>query len=777
MTRGMARDHHDLEKQIQKQMGCMAGFLHIFDRHHMLAGKRIYSAKTLPPGSDTSPEPENNNAVSDVESTHAPSTPERVTQPPTPEATTPRPKTPVPLPAFEVKEGTRSPWKFSREAPRLSLDSRAVVDAKGALHPRQIRASSNNNNTPQSPAADVDKQRRSTSVIARLMGLDEPSQDSDPEPELKSELRRSASESRLPRDLNLNQYQYQYRFFDPNGFQLKQLSSRDSASSGNNADNFLDTNAFSKRNGRFSDPKAFTVRNAKAEPTRANINIRNRGAVQRKSFYDSADIFPDTKQHSASIYGEFDRRVKMRGIDEPSKDLETLKQILEAVQLKGLLHSRNYESTINNHRNLLLERNDSPIVLMKPGRPYGSALYRTGRLGNDSPPPSSFGYSPRARRNNEILLSPRRETDNGNMRAVSQARARSLCSATRGESEMRSPNRMRKVSGDSGGINRGVAPVRVSSRTVAPEQHVTSRSPRMRRGTFQKEHKAAMGAAEDAYSTVSESSFSTCSQTDTERLKIEENREGRSLLERCDKLLNSIAEITASGQGESQQPSPVSVLDSSFYKESSSCSPSPVMKRCIDYKEQAGDSEDEMWNAALWCSEDTDFLYVSEILRACNHLPEDSDIFLLLEKQQYLKGNDTSKASTLRRRLIFDTVREILHRNRRLPPWKEASWAENTELLRRIWTEFRRIRGREEEEEVSEELFEVICGVLRKDVAEEGVDEWGERHVEMGDVVLDMERLVFKDLIGETIRELAWLRKPQFNKSISVSAYRRKLLF
>lgn len=54
--------------------------------------------------------------------------------------------------------------------------------------------------------------------------------------------------------------------------------------------------------------------------------------------------------------------------------------------------------------------------------------------------------------------------------------------------------------------------------------------------------------------------------------------EGRSLLERCDKLLHSIAEMTA---GE-LQPSPVSVLDSSFYKEESS--PSPVMKRSIDFK-------------------------------------------------------------------------------------------------------------------------------------------------------------------------------------------------
>lgn len=60
---------------------------------------------------------------------------------------------------------------------------------------------------------------------------------------------------------------------------------------------------------------------------------------------------------------------------------------------------------------------------------------------------------------------------------------------------------------------------------------------------------------------------------------MEEYKEGRSLLERCDKLLHSIAEITAP----ELQPSPVSVLDSSFYKDESS-SPSPVMKRSIDFK-------------------------------------------------------------------------------------------------------------------------------------------------------------------------------------------------
>ena len=60
---------------------------------------------------------------------------------------------------------------------------------------------------------------------------------------------------------------------------------------------------------------------------------------------------------------------------------------------------------------------------------------------------------------------------------------------------------------------------------------------------------------------------------------MEEYKEGRTLLERCDKLLHSIAEMTATTE---LQPSPVSVLDSSFYKEESS--PSPVLKRSIDIK-------------------------------------------------------------------------------------------------------------------------------------------------------------------------------------------------
>lgn len=52
-------------------------------------------------------------------------------------------------------------------------------------------------------------------------------------------------------------------------------------------------------------------------------------------------------------------------------------------------------------------------------------------------------------------------------------------------------------------------------------------------------------------------------------------------------------------------------------------------------------------------------------------------------------------------------------------------------------------------------MFDIICGVLRKDLAGDSVSGWGDCPVEMSEAVLDIERLIFKDLIGETIRDLA----------------------
>ncbi|KAL5123667.1 Protein LONGIFOLIA 1 [Glycine soja] len=694
MTTGIVRDQN-LEKHIHKQMGCMAGFLQIFDRHQMLTGKRIYSPKRLPPAS---PEPENP-AVSPARSTPSPAR----------EVASSEPQANVPtLPVLEFKEGTRSSWKFSREAPRLSLDSRAIVDAKGTLHlhPREIP-----------PENDADKQRRSTSVIAKLMGL-EPLPDSEPGPGPGpvAKLQRSASESRVPRDPPLP-LTTQCRFFDPNNFFSAQFTTNVVYENNNNNNAAIESRFVNSR--------------VAADPPKQRL---------KKSFYDSADFFPEPK-HTVSVYGEIERRLRMRGINEPSKDLHTLKHILEALQLKGLLHSNN-------------KPNQSPIVVMKPVR-------SVNRTGNDYSPRSSPRRSPRV--TNEARRSEQNER---NVRG----QGRTLSS---------SPNRRKQEPQRRVGVDsRRVSPVnspKVSPRRNANAtcQHVPSGSPRMMRKNIERKEKVLLGGAEDESSTVSDNSFSTCSYPDTERYRSEEYMEGKDLLDRCDKLLNSIAEITAANE---LQPSPVSVLDSSFYKDEWA-SPSPITKRCIDYKDHAAESEDDMWSAALCsseeaASEDCDFAYVWEILRACTYLPEESDIFLLLEKQQCLKGKDTSKASTLQRRLIFDTLQEILNRNQQLPPWKAVSCGEQRQ---QIWSEFRRIREREEAE--SEDLFKVICGVLKKDMADE-MRGWGEWPVEMGDVVLDIERLVFKDLVGETIRELAsFSPQSQCNNKLLLPALRRKLVF
>ncbi|XP_031287168.1 protein LONGIFOLIA 1 [Pistacia vera] len=784
MTTGIVQEQN-LEKQIEKQMGCMAGFLQIFDRHQLLTGKRIYSTKRLPPtpAIDSTVESE-----STVESSPAVSrelekpqnqhhhqgrsmpSPDRFKQSPVSELRSPAPepttlvemqsKLTLPLPVFEFKEGTRSSWKFCKEAPRLSLDSRAVVDAKGSLKPREIRSnaailSSNRcENNEEGGADDSEKQRRSTSVIARLMGL-EPLPNSDPEPAKKAELRRSASESRVSKDF------HQYRFIDGVNFQLKQSQPQAVSSQSNNSSNGVRQNGNVGReeramNGRQVDPKQFTVRNVRGEPAKAPQ--RGGGIGQRKSFFDSADFFPEPKQ-TVSIYGEIEKRLKMRGIDEPSKDLETLKQILEALQLKGLLHPKKPSTAQTNLRNFVYD--ESPIVVMKPG------ANQQGRVGKDLSPSSFRSRTTGPRRNLNFsgemspAVSPRRDRlefeRNVRNQSQSQSRGRNSISPTRSETGVKSPSRRRPLSvetqrkSNNESMEQGRGSPKINMRRTVSDQ-TPNRSPRMAKPTAeirQKDHKV-FAPAEDDISTISECSISTSSQTDTERSKAEEYKEGRSLLERCDKLLNSIAEITAS----ELQPSPVSVLDSSFYKEESS--PSPVMKRSIDFKELQIESEDDLWNPVISSVEsksedDCDFIYISDILCASNYLPEDS-VFLLLEKQQHLKGKDTSKVSTLQRKLIFDTINEIIYRKRQLPPRKVISYTNSNSghsLLQQIWSEFQKIRERDS----SEDLFNVICGVLRKDLAGDAIN--GDCPIEMSEAVLDIERLIFKDLIGETIRDLA----------------------
>ena len=98
----------------------------------------------------------------------------------------------------------------------------------------------------------------------------------------------------------------------------------------------------------------------------------------------------------------------MQGIEEPSKDLETLKHILEALQIKGLLHSKNAKNQMS-HQNFVYNRNsESPIVVMKPAR---SSTSRISHSGNELPPSSIRSWTGPCQNTNKVspAVSPRRD--------------------------------------------------------------------------------------------------------------------------------------------------------------------------------------------------------------------------------------------------------------------------------------------------------------------------------------------------------------------------------
>jgi hypothetical protein len=213
----------------------------------------------------------------------------------------------------------------------------------------------------------------------------------------------------------------------------------------------------------------------------------------------------------------------MRGIDEPSKDLETLKHILEALQLKGLLHSNKPANQIN-QRNFVYE--ESPIVLMKPAKSLASMNMPAGRIINDSPL-SSFRPRSGVRRDPNYAetlpaMSPRRERPEIEKNARGQVRGRNLSSPMGNESSSRrrplSVETQKRVSNDSV-EQRRVSPVqspKIISRKTGLDQ-TTTRALR-RKPTVEIYHKddKSFVLADDDLSAFSESSVSTSSHADME---------------------------------------------------------------------------------------------------------------------------------------------------------------------------------------------------------------------------------------------------------------------
>ncbi|PKA49384.1 Protein LONGIFOLIA 2 [Apostasia shenzhenica] len=734
MTPGIANiipHERDLENQIEGQIGCVAGFLQFFGRHQILAGRRLSSPKR-PPVSPSAGSP----------SMSLPSgcSPENYRL----KSEAVRLPLPLPLPVAEVKDGLNSSWKL-REAPRLSLDSRAIVDANGTLHPRDLRpapAAFPGKSYCSESRDDRDKRRRTPSVVARLMGLELlPSAgdgDGDP-PSRRSELRRSASESRVNRELDLN-----FKFQNPTQISSGELCPH--------------------RKQRTPDLRP---RCPKSD------------SPQRKSFFDSQEFFPGPKR-SAPLYGEIEKRLRMRGIEEPTTDLETLKQVLEALQLKGLLHNKqpDFQPT---SRSDFIYRQCSGI----------SSTVKESSIVLKKSLPKQIPLPPRS-------VSPRRPTspNPGPMMDTQRQKVkicRNLCShGDVSRSPSRSPARQRPLD-----FQRQMA---TQSRRQIPAVYSSMNSPRRPKpdsvgpiSPINRKPKAEL-AEDDSPPCISDASIaSSPSQFDIERMEMGQ-KTGRRLLERCDKLLHSIAAITFSSEqvaAVDQQPSPVSVLDSAFLSDE------PLPVGSVDLKDQLAvcwvESEDH-WNpkealsvgsksgdgpvAEIGGDQDDDYAYVAAILRESNRRGATACNFSAFQRFHDTTGS--SKAPTLHHQLLHDTVIEILERKRQFSPWNSFSNSRcsspsgggGSSQLLDVWEEMQGIR--EPATVGTQDVIEVTCGVIRKDMAPtaSGEQEWA-AVAQMSEVILNIERLLFKDLVSDTIRELANLAGRRRSSALP----RRKLVF
>ncbi|KAF2313676.1 hypothetical protein GH714_012675 [Hevea brasiliensis] len=245
----------------------------------------------------------------------------------------------------------------------------------------------------------------------------------------------------------------------------------------------------------------------------------------------------------------------------------------------------------------------------------------------------------------------------------------------------------------------------------------------------------------------------------------------------------SIAELVVAS---SEQPSPVSVLDATFYSDDL---PSPIKKKPIAFKESYTDvicSEELIIDEITphFSSQNPDHQYISEILLASGllrdfesgftaiHLrqtgyPVNPNLFLALEqaKAKTTHSNDEESGTKtfqpehhikIQRKLVFDVVNEILAHKLRLESsskhWHSPNMLADKrprgqQLLGELCLEVDRLQGNASSCSLDDENDSLV-NILQADLMHQSTH-WTTCRSEIPWLVLGVERLIFKDLISE----------------------------
>ncbi|CAN1296777.1 Protein LONGIFOLIA 1 [Linum perenne] len=746
-----------------------------------------------------------------------------------------------------------------KELPRLSLDSRersmkaSISDSKRSNYlERDLQKLTNSNERVYNVQQSSGNQNRPASLVAKLMGLE-----TLPDSELASQsgsLKTSLNDrtDSLSRSFKQTDVNVGIRIpKSPRSLMKEPVSPR-------------------RKN---PDLQMKPISKLPIEPAPWKQLDGPRGA--QKSTFKVAKVPVKTQNSFPSVYSEIEKRLKDLEFKQSGKDLRALKQILEAMQAKGLLETGKEEqdskfvtqpdfdmksATPNQRPGLPRQQNlqenlaaasrtrasnsmrtyDSPIVIMKPaklaeksGIPPSSMIpidglpmlrriqnggYASNRQGTPASSRAVKDQSPRNTHREPVSIpgdkkkSVSRGIRSSHTSSKPQHSVReSTSSSIKGTGSVSPRLQQKKLE-----LERRSRPPTPPSDTSKPRrqsgrQPTESASPggkyRMRAPKQpQNDDQLSQISTESRTSSyqgddISMHSDSSTVAFDKETSKYEEEEV-------------PVVELVAAPE----QPSPVSVLDSSVYKDDAispvkqipnmledstvSSLTSDISRKklknidnLVQKLRRLNSTHDEASTdyIASLCEKNTnpDHRYISEILLASGLLlrdlgsgtafqlhqsghPINPELFCVLEQTkasnlQTKEGNipletchTSGTGEKLHRKLIFDAVNEILVAKLDLPSaspvpprMKSGKLAKKTitaqKLLKELCSEIEQLQVVEKPEcRLADEEEDGLKAILCEDVVRRS-GSWTVFDNEVSGMVLDVERLIFKDLVGEIV--------------------------
>ncbi|TYH56085.1 hypothetical protein ES332_D09G283600v1 [Gossypium tomentosum] len=775
--------------------------------------------------------------------------------------------------SFESQDTFKSTPKL-KEQSRLSLDSREW-SMKGSKNlTKSFHNTGNSNIPPQSPGS----QSRPANIVAKLMGL-------EPLPDHSSGVMNTCTVE------------------DSNPF-LQPLRAND-LNRPTRTSNGTRSSLKGPTSPRWKNPdmimKPILSSRFPIEPAPWRYANGSRGT--QKQPLKHVKVPPKPPNCSPSVYSEIEKRLKDLEFRHSGKDPRALKQILEAMQAKGLLETgkeeqaanlvsqRDYEPKCTSPgQHLRGQRSqrgsdsigtyESPIVIMKPAKLVEQVSMHASTVvpivDISSLPKIQNGASVDNKRGS-ISSRPARDHTSRNSQSTSIAGSTNKRASSRNLGTIQSSTKPPKESTassvkSSGGsvsprlqqkkleLDRRSRPPTPPSdpsklRRQSNRHPLESGSPSGKRRS--KSHNTQQ--CDDQLSQVSSESWTSSHQGDDVSLQSDSNltleskldtevtsRE-RSIETNCSQSPSmnttkysvsgimqkkstsrlvedgSVAELAMVTP---EQPSPVSVLDTSIYRDDA---PSPVRQILNapegDVAEVFNDGrKEEQWNPADNCLSDntgsglvseinrkklqkiehlvqklrrlnsthdeasTDYIaslcentnpdhrYISEILLASGLLlrdlssglttfqlhpsghPINPELFLVLEQTKASSLLSKPDHEKLHRKLIFDSANEILvgklAQVRASPePWlnpgKLTTKTLNAQkLLKELCMEIEQLQPKKSDNNMEEE--DGLKNILWEDVTRRS-ESWTDFNGEISGMVLDVERLVFKDLVNEIV--------------------------